>query len=121
MKVMFTKNDIAEQRNYNAAMRAIAFITYNGAELCELLEFLKEEEAFDELCTLHAQIGISTPNISAVQNALHHIVETLVRQAPSKLDKLSETSHLDANIMVNWFGAKLTDLLASFAPKIRIL
>ena len=114
MKVMFTNTETGQERNYRAAMRTTAFTISNGAELCKFLELMKEEGALDELCTLHAQIGSVTPNIPAVIEALRQIVETLARQAASKLDEISHISRLDADGMARWCGAKLTDLLGSF-------
>lgn len=120
MKMVFTKKDVTEQRNYGAALRSSAFTTYNGAELCKLLDLLKEEEAFDAIYTLNAQIGSVTPNIPAIRKAIRQLVDTLERQSPSKLEELSKDRCLDANAMANWFGAKLTDLLGAFASESRV-
>lgn len=97
-----------------AALASLNFLRGHGAGLCDLIDILSDETAFEALCDLHGQSGAALPDARLVRRALRTIRSALATQRTRKVDALSARRGYCVDTSVRWYGARVSDLLAAF-------
>ena len=97
-----------------AALAAVDFHRRHGKGLCDLLDLLADEVAFDALCDLHGQFGAALPDAPIIKRALRTIEAALAARNDSDLDDLSIRNGYCVGTAARWYGARISDLLAAF-------
>lgn len=97
-----------------AALATVDFLRRHGAGLCDLIDILSDETAFEALCDLHGQSGAAVPDARLVRRALRTIRSALAAQEIRKVDALSHRRGYCVDTSLRWYGARVSDLLAAF-------
>lgn len=111
------KETTAGQHGIEAAMKAADFVHFNGSALCLLFDLIDEEAAFDALGGLYAQKQRLIIDAHLVKARLQTIVGILEGQSTARLDSIAVIRGIDADAMLRWYGAKLTDLMRAIRPE----
>lgn len=116
----FTNTALPNQRQVDAAYDALAFVRKNGGGLCDLIDALSAEDAFEALCELHAQEENIQPDPDRVKQALVRILSPLQDEKPSNLDEVAKIVRFEIDTALRWYGARLSDLLSAFSREMRV-
>ncbi len=89
--MLTTKNHVIKDcdKTSDAALAAVDFHRKHGAGLCDLIDFLADEVAFDALCDMHGQSGGGLLDTQLILRALATIHARLASQNTEAVDALS--------------------------------
>ncbi|GGH41436.1 hypothetical protein SAMN05444007_1199 [Cribrihabitans marinus] len=109
-----TSNLDAAEARLGAAYAAEKHLHRHGGSLCDLLDALDDPSGFAALCNMHGVFGQPIPDVDAVEAALRDIHRVLADQRPSSLDRTGHERGLPVSDMMQWHGARVSELLARF-------